>query len=180
MDEKLRNVEKCASGLAGGGVLGACHEGRASKGRPYRSLSRKQQQKALQYWTRINKARRTPGHCARCGRPHAGPLRQCDTCREYHRKHKAEKRVLPVKLAVPTLEALLRRVASLETAVARLQLSKQATWKNGYDAGHRRGRGIRARNHEGLCGEHSAHMAGCVVSAEELRAMNHAYTGGHE
>ena len=129
--------------------------------------------KAKAFWARQAEARRQPGHCGRCGKP--SETRTCPACREWHRAHKASKLSMPAALAVPTLHALLRRVGSLEIAVARLQLDGKTAYRRGWDKGFDKGRGVRARNYEGLRGEHSKHMAGCVVSGEELGRLHHAY-----
>ena len=133
--------------------------------------------KARAFWSQQNKARHTPGHCTRCGKPHDGPRRQCDFCKKYYQALRAKKRSAPMELpeARTTLIALERRVASLENAVARLQLDGKKAYSRGYTRGLSKGRGIRARNHEGLMGEHSAHKEGCVTSFEELSQLNHEY-----
>jgi hypothetical protein len=72
---------------------------------------------------------------------------------------------------------LKRRVASLETAIARLQLLNKESWKRGWDTGFRRGKGQRARNFDAVCGKYDSFKRGCVTSKEELKHLNHAYGG---
>ena len=166
MTEKLTNAEKCASGLAGDGLMGACQKGRATKGQSCGPAF----DKARAFWSRQAEARRKPKHCGRCGKP--SETRTCSACREWHRANKAAKNAMPATVAVPTLAALLRRVGSLEIAVANLQLRQGEAYRRGYDAGQRNRRMRLARRVEGLMGEHSEHRRGCVVVASEV---HHAY-----
>ena len=176
MTEKLQNVEKSASGLAGGpasvGTVplkgGRDSESKGPSCRP--SLD-----KARAFWARQAEARRKPGHCGRCGKP--SETRTCPACREWHRANKAAKRAMPAAVAVPTLEALLRRVGSLEIAVANLQLRQRTAYQRGYDAGQRNRRQRLARRIEGLRGEHSAHLRGCAMGKEDKAALCH-WAGG--
>ena len=175
MTEKLTSVEKSASGLAGGpasvGTVplkgGRDSESKGPSCRP--TLD-----KARAFWARQAEARRQPGHCGRCGKP--SETRTCPACREWHRANKAAKRAIPATVAVPTLEALLRRVGSLEIAVANLQLRQGEAYRRGYASGKRNRRLRLARRVEGLRGEHSEHRRRCVVSAEELGQLCHAYS----
>jgi hypothetical protein len=169
MTAKLNNVEKCVIGPAGDGLLGACQKGRATKGQSCGPAF----DKARAFWERQAASRRQPGHCGRCGKP--SETRTCPACREWHRANKAAKKAMPATVAVPTLAALLRRVGSMEIAVANLQLRQGEAYRRGYNAGQRNRRLRLARRVEGLRGEHSEHRRGCVVSAEELGQLCHAY-----
>jgi hypothetical protein len=80
---------------------------------------------------------------------------------------------MPAAVVVPTLAALLRRVGSLEIAVANLQLRQGAAYRRGYDAGQRNRRVRLARRIEGLRGEHSAHLRGCAMGKEDKAALCH-------
>jgi hypothetical protein len=84
---------------------------------------------------------------------------------------------VPATSAASTLAALLRRVGSLEIAVANLRLLQGAAYRRGYDAGQRNRRLRLARRIEGLRGEHSAHLRGCVMGAEDKAAACH-WAGG--
>ena len=171
MTAKLTNVEKSVSGPAGDGFQGTVPKvGRADSKGPSCSPAF---DKARAFWARQAEARRKPGHCGRCGK--VSETRTCPACREWHRANKAAKNAMPATVAVPTLEALLRRVGSLEIAVANLQWSQREAYKRGYDAGKRNRRLRLARRVEGLRGEHNEHRRGCVVSAEELAGLCHAY-----
>jgi hypothetical protein len=176
MTEKLTSVEKSASGLAGGPAsVGTVplKGGRdsESKGPSCRPTS----DKARAFWARQAEARRKPGHCGRCGK--ASETRTCPECRKWHRENKAAKRVIPAAVAVSTLDGLLRRVGSLEIAVGNLKLRQREAYRRGYSAGQRNRRMRLARRIEGLRGEHSAHLRGCVMGREDKAATCH-WAGG--
>jgi hypothetical protein len=177
MTAKTVSVEKCASGLAGDGSMGACQEkGRATKGQSCGPESPQRRAKAEAYWRNLNQRRKAPGHCGRCGRPWTGLSRQCDRCHDYGKRKRQARKVKPVTVDTAALEALTRRIGFLEIAFARLQIANATAYRRGWDKGHRRGRGQRARNYEGLCGEHSEHRADCKTSRAELAQLCHAYT----
>ena len=173
MTAKPNSVEKSANGPAGDGFLGACQKGRATKGQ----LCGPAFDKARTFWARQQATRKQPGNCGRCGKP--SKTRTCTACRAWHRQNKAAKHAIPATVAVPTLTALLRRVGSLEIAVANLQLRQGIAYRRGYDAGQRNRRMRLARRVEGLRGEHSAHMAGCKTSRQELASLCHAFHDGN-
>jgi hypothetical protein len=87
---------------------------------------------------------------------------------------------MPATVAAPTLEAILRRVGSLEIAVANLQLRQREAYRRGYDAGQRNRRLRLARRIEGLHGEHAEHLRGCRVGREDKAALCHWAGGPNE
>jgi hypothetical protein len=127
--------------------------------------------KAKAFWARQAEARRKPGNCGRCGKP--SETRTCSACRGWHKANKAAKNAMPATVAVPTLAALLRRVGSLEIAVANLQLRQGVAYRRGYDAGQRNRRVRLARRVEGLRGEHSEHLRGCAMGKEDKASLCH-------
>lgn len=133
--------------------LGA--SGRANHPPGEQSLSKKSA-----FHARLSALRKTPGHCGRCGK--ASTEKQCAKCRAYHARHRAAKRVMPVTVDSAHLAAIVRRTASLELAVARLQLAARDAFKRGYRSGQRCERKARFADPE-------------EISAQELATMNHAY-----
>ena len=175
------SVEKSAIRPAvGDGLKGpAQKEGRGTKARS-RCLSTEtpeRQAKARAFWQRLYARRHQPGHCTRCGRPWTGPTKTCDHCRDYHSRNNAEKR--NTRLTLPEVRdqfaMILRRVASLEISVARLQTSGREAYQRGYRIGNRHGAQGRARAYEGLRGEHAEHRRGEKASVEELSQLDHGY-----
>lgn len=149
-------------------------------GKLFDTLPEKAKRKAVSFWARKSVLRKLPGHCPRCGHPHAGPLKNCDACRAGQKAHKAIMRrrklaAMTPRDALALIEALTRRVASLEIAVATLQLGNREKYKCGYQKGFAKGRNALARNIEGLRGEHAEHRRGEQTSREELGRLNHAY-----
>ena len=121
-----------------------------------------------------------PFHCARCGAPHIGPLKNCDGCRASQKAWKDARRRERLTAATPRdtlllIEALTRRIGSLEIAVARLQLDGKDAYNRGYRAGFGKGRNGLARNLEWLLGRFAAHRDGEQTSLEELATVCHAY-----
>jgi len=169
MTAKLNSVEKSAIGPVKRLASPRDAEGRAKEGQSCgHSLD-----KARAFWARLKADRDKPWNCGRCGK--RSETRTCAKCRAWHRAHKAKKQSIPATVAMPTLAALLRRVGSLEIAVANLQWSQRESYKRGYNAGKRNRRLRLARRVEGLRGEHSEHRRGCATSAEELGQLCHAY-----
>ena len=151
-----------------------------TKGTPYLRLPPSKQRKAVNFWARKSALRALPGHCARCGAPYPGPLKNCDRCRASQKAYKDIMRrkklcAMTPRDALALVEALARRVASLEIAVARLQLDGRESYKRGFRVGFAKGRNNLTRNIEALRGQHAAHRAGEQTSRAELAALNHAF-----
>jgi hypothetical protein len=124
--------------------------------------------------------RKMQGHCSRCGKPHAGKFRRCDKCRAWQKRYK--QRIALNKKAKLFIEngnklvPLERRIASLEIAVARLQLDAQTAYKRGYRKGLKTGQGKIETNRRVLRYEvGNEFMKMCKTSHEELRTLCHAY-----
>ena len=119
------------------------------------SLSKKEA-----YHARLKVLRAMPGRCRRCARESA--LRTCGKCADYFARYRASKRSVPITVETAQLDALTRRVASLEHAVALLQAKARDAFQRGYRSGQR--------------GERKARFAESPeISFQELSTMNHAY-----
>lgn len=114
------------------------------------------------YHDKLDELRRDPNNCGRCGKPNNNGHRQCDNCLAYQKRYKAAKKTKPITAVGNDLDALLRRVASLEISVARLQLDKRDTYKRGYRTGQAHERKVRF-----------AELP--EISVQELSTINHAY-----
>src|ERR1035437_5735068 len=90
--------------------------------------------KSSDFFARLLERRQTPGNCARCGHKNPEPkYKTCPRCLDAVNRRKkaaAEK---------PTVEtrALVRRVESLELAVANLQKSHADIYTRAYNAGRK-------------------------------------------
>ena len=101
-----------------------------------KELKPEERVRASVFWQKINALRKIPGHCSRCGKVHTGEFKRCDKCRNWQKGYKSREynRVLGMMFVEKgkTLEALARRVGSLEIAVARLQLDGKLAYQRGY------------------------------------------------
>ena len=129
-------------------------------------------ERAHRFWAKQKADAKLPGHCCRCGKESVE--RTCPRCKQYYKDVRLRK-AMSDAFSPQSVRALLRRVASLELAVSRLQLSGRSAYKRGYSAGHENTQRRLRYRLEGLRGEHSAHRVGCKTSYEELAQLNHAY-----
>ena len=114
------------------------------------------------YHDALDLQRRQPGHCGRCGQLNPNGLRTCDPCLDYQRCYKAGLKRKPVAVDSVILDALTRRVASLELSVARLQVQARSEYKRGYRTGAAHERKAR-------------YIDFPTITKQELSTMNHAY-----
>ena len=172
---KTENVEKSVIGPVRGLTLGMAAEKGRDKPGPADCKSEKRRVKAVSFWARKQAGRKLPGHCSGCGALWPGPSKQCDRCHEKGQRRRDGLKAVPAVVAYPMLRDALKRIGILEHRLTVLCLKSRVAYKAGYDKGFRRGRGQRARNHEGLRGEHSEHRANCKTSLEELQTLSHRY-----
>ena len=116
--------------------------------------------KSKDFFARLLARRQTPGNCVRCGHNNPEPkYKTCPRCLEAVARRKKSKQP-PQEIA-----GMLRRIASLEYAVANLQLHGNRRYANGYNAGLRKANKKAARYLE----------AYPSITRQELSTMNHAY-----
>lgn len=118
-------------------------------------------EKARKFWAEKAQKRKQPGLCGRCAKPNANGFRQCDSCREYAAKYRGRDKSGPRIVPMEHLNAMVRRIASLEIAVATLQLDRKNKYRQGYNAAMR----IMKNNARADDG----------VSFDDLAAMSHRY-----
>jgi hypothetical protein len=88
-----------------------------------------------------------PMRCSHCFAPHdraASGTKQCAAClgnQAKHRQRRKEARAMrPVTVREADLSAITKRLASLELAVARLQLARETNARSNFNKGWKRGR----------------------------------------
>lgn len=130
--------------------------------------------------------RKLPGHCSLCGRPNNDEFRTCERCRVKRRtarKNRREKiaamaRALKNVNLLHTIvieKKLLKRLESLELAVANLQLRNREQYCKGYEMGRKLVRKRLQRRIDALRGDGSAHRKNAKTSFEELTTLSHVY-----
>jgi hypothetical protein len=88
-------------------------------------------QKAKDFHARIAAARKLDGNCGRCGKPNTNRHRQCDRCRAYSKAYKARQAKAPRSIVTLDVNALMRRVCSLEMRAAKVE-AELALRRNSY------------------------------------------------
>lgn len=167
---KLESMETSAISPVRGLALCVPLKGACKQGQSRHSLYL---EKKIAFHRQREINRHLPGHCSGCGNPWTGETKQCDKCHARMKRIRAARRIKNFAINLFPLE---RRIASLEIAVARLQLAGQKAYKRGYDKGYRKGNNHRAGNYEALRGEFSDHRKDCITSKEELANVTHRYT----
>lgn len=112
----------------------------------------------------LSALRKDPARCCRCAK--LSSIRFCADCRTAQARRRDLKAARPVVMKPAEVAAILRRVASLEDAVARLQLAAHSAHRRGYGAGYRTG----ARHERKVRFAESPE-----ISTQELATINHAY-----
>ena len=123
--------------------------------------------KSREFFARIAARRAVPGNCVRCGQKNPAPKHKtCPRCLDAVRRRKI---AAPQNASAekPTVDhqALLRRIESLELALARLQLSHEKIYERAYDSG-RRASARPARRYFDAYPQ---------ITKQELAEINHAY-----
>lgn len=144
--------------------------------RPLSDYPRKTQAR-IQMLNKIkNENRKLPGHCTRCGKAHKGEYKRCDICRSWQKRYR-DRKTLNHKAQLfmsklPQLDAIEKRIQSLEISVARLQLDKHIAYNQGYRAGVRREKRKIVSQKRVMRYEIGNEFAkGCRTSAEELKQL---------
>jgi hypothetical protein len=90
--------------------------------------------------TERDKLRKQPGNCTRCGKPHTGRWKTCDTCRLYRVNYHKRKRWAPINLneCERMLQELGARVLKLENKIKGLKLYAENSYQRGYAKGRAR------------------------------------------
>lgn len=137
-------------------------------------------EKARAFMSNLNALRKQPGHCSRCGKKHAGSLRTCDKCNEYYKRRREAKLNAAKYITVEThsLSVILKRLESVENALARIQTYAEKRYDAGYRAGCTAGKKGRQNIRDLWAAVFSGreHMKGCVPSIEELRQYCHEFS----
>ena len=116
--------------------------------------------KSQHFFARVLARRQTPGNCVRCGHKNPEPKHKtCPRCLEAVRRRKKNNQP-PAQIA-----GMLRRIASLEYAVANLQLTANGRYQKGYAAGKK----AALKPHRKYLDAYPR------ISKQELSTMNHAY-----
>lgn len=146
------------------------------------------------YFAQLHAQRKLPGHCGRCGNLADDPLfKTCSKCRAKikqfaHKKknrmavilranaqrteltvavrHLQDKVITNTAAVKRLMQAYDRRIASLEMAVARFQVTKDRNYHSEYGKGFRTGARIERK---------SSIRELPVITPQELSTMNHAY-----
>ena len=117
-------------------------------------------QKSKDFFARLLVRRQTPGNCVRCGHKNPEPkYKTCPRCLAAVSRRKKNNQP-PEQIA-----GMLRRIASLEYAVANLQLTANGRYQKGYAAGKK----------AALKPCRKYFDAYPPISKQELSTMNHAY-----
>lgn len=117
-------------------------------------------EKSKAFFARLLARRQTPGNCVRCGHKNPQPkYKTCPRCLAAVERRKKE--------AKPTVEthAVVKRIESLEMAVANLQLSHAKIYNRAYHAGKR----AAMKPHRKYFDAYPK------ISKQELSTMNHSY-----
>lgn len=89
-------------------------------------------QKARDFHARIAAARKQHGNCGRCGKLNPTPdYKQCPRCRAYSKTYKAAQAKAPRSIVTLDVNALMRRVCSLEMRLAKVEV-ELALRRNAY------------------------------------------------
>jgi len=117
-------------------------------------------EKSKTFFAKLLARRQTPGNCVRCGHKNPQPKHKtCPRCLDAVRRRKKNNQP-PQEIA-----GMLRRIASLEYAVANLQLTANNRYQKGYAAGKK----------SALKPHRKYFDAYQRISKQELATMNHAY-----
>ena len=118
--------------------------------------------KSQGFFDRIAAKRALPGNCVRCGRENSQPkYKTCPRCLDAVRRRK----IAAAEKPVVERHALVRRIESLELAVANLQLSHSKIYERAYNSGRRVGARPARRYFD----------AYPKITKQELARINHAY-----
>lgn len=157
------------SGLASAGSVPE-HVGRASAVTKPRDGGNSLPAQARAYHAKIAALRKQPGNCGRCGKPNTNGHKRCDRCRAYEKQYKTAKRLQGVDVTPLTVAQLVRRVQTLEMAVARLELWREY-----------KGHLVRKVTRKSAAIQQERRKAAARLDAmpriteQELATMNHAY-----
>lgn len=140
------------------------------RGKSVRIRNPQHRAKAERFWNTLTEQRKLPGHCCRCGRPHAGLFRQCDRCRERVANAKARRQAKELTLAhcVAMVRQCRREVTKLREIIKQRQRTERMTYSKGYARGLKTGREAR-----------KYHDAFPTISRQELAQINHAFDSEH-
>jgi hypothetical protein len=107
--------------------------------------------------------RKLPGHCCRCGKPHAGQFRQCDPCRVRVAQAKAKRAAKKITLVLLAAEVkqCRREVSKLREIIKQMQRAVNRAY----------GRHYRERRTLRKYAD-----AWPTITPQELATMNHAYS----
>jgi hypothetical protein len=124
----------------------------------------------MAFHAKIAALRKLPGNCGRCGKPNATDYNHCDKCRAYQKRYRTAKRLRGVDVTPLTVAQLVRRVQTLEMAVARLELWREY-----------KGNLVRKLTRKAAAVDRERRMAAARLDAmpriteQEFATMNHAY-----
>jgi len=123
--------------------------------------------KAQTFWKAKAELRQQPGNCRRCGHPNADApeYRTCPRCRGYIARKKDQYAGMMVPRHL--FNAVLRRINSLEHAVAGLQFRRNEIYNRGYNKGR----------HLRIALNRRAHYLESYqpITHQELSTINHAF-----
>lgn len=91
--------------------------------------------KALIFWAKKAELRKDLTRCGRCTKINENGFRTCDKCRDYSKMVREKRKVVPVTVDQNRMDSLTRRIASMELAIANLQLTGRNKYKKGYAKG---------------------------------------------
>lgn len=131
-------------------------------------------EKSKDFFARLLARRQTPGNCVRCGHKNPQPkYKTCPRCLAAVARRKKE------ALEKPTVEtrAVVKRIESLEMAVANLQHAHSKIYQRAYRAGQQSIRiaAKRAAREVERLDAHRYADALPTIHPQELATMNHAY-----
>lgn len=127
----------------------------------------------VEHFRRLAENRKKPGHCVRCGKPHAGKTRQCERCRDYQRAYKLRRKAVVADVGLVVRVARLERQCAI---LARTIQHQQARYKSAYQRGYYRGlAGRRARFAREL-----TRYEPPTITASEAAEWSHAYHNENE
>ena len=136
-------------------------------------MSRPMTDKARAFHAMQAALRKLPGNCGRCGKPNSNGFKQCDRCRAYQKRYKAELTgnkllTVPQEFA-KAMEQFRRELNAIRRTVKVMANARRESYLRGFMAGQINRR--RNRN------KHLAKYLDAypTITKQELATMNHAY-----
>lgn len=131
--------------------------------------------KSKAFFARIIARRNAPGNCIRCGHNNSQPNHKtCPRCLASVRLRRLSALQKQCEPKRADIEAMQRRISSLETSVANLQISHNNIYQRAFRAGKKSIIEAAKREVERIeAGRYEDAMP--LISKQELSTMNHAY-----